>query len=171
MNHRNNFLFVPNSIKLNGWFVQRQPPEVFYKKGVLRNFAKFTGKHLCQSLFFNKIVGSDFAKFLRTPFLWNTFGRLLLPWISKQFLREYCSWSSPFSFRFFTSTSIWKISMNSSIYFLSITSSSNLDVKNSTEDVNDAHMEELVLFWIRYKNSLKYKVGCFWRLSYVYTVN
>ena len=27
------------------------------KKGVLRNFAKFTGKHLCQSLFFNKIAG------------------------------------------------------------------------------------------------------------------
>ena len=26
-------------------------PEVFCKKGVLRNFAKFTGKHLCQSLF------------------------------------------------------------------------------------------------------------------------
>ena len=24
-------------------------PEVFYKKGVLRNFAKLTGKHLCQS--------------------------------------------------------------------------------------------------------------------------
>ena len=24
---------------------QKQPPEVFYKKGVLRNFAKFTGKH------------------------------------------------------------------------------------------------------------------------------
>ena len=29
-------------------------PEVFYKKDVLRNFAKFTEKHLCQSLFFNK---------------------------------------------------------------------------------------------------------------------
>ena len=28
--------------------------EVFCEKGVLRNFAKFTGKHLCQSLFFNK---------------------------------------------------------------------------------------------------------------------
>ena len=25
------------------------------KKGALRNFAKFTGKHLCQSLFFNKV--------------------------------------------------------------------------------------------------------------------
>ena len=29
-------------------------PGVFYKKGVLKNFAKFTGKHQCQSLFFNK---------------------------------------------------------------------------------------------------------------------
>ena len=30
--------------------------EVFCKKGVLRNFAKFTEKHLCQSLFFNKVA-------------------------------------------------------------------------------------------------------------------
>ena len=36
---------------------QKQPPEVFCKKGVLRNFAYFTGKHLCQSLFFNKVSG------------------------------------------------------------------------------------------------------------------
>ena len=28
------------------------------RKGVLRNFAKFTGKHLCQGLFFNKIAGA-----------------------------------------------------------------------------------------------------------------
>ena len=26
------------------------------KKGVLENLAKFTGKHLCQSLFFNKVA-------------------------------------------------------------------------------------------------------------------
>ena len=32
-------------------------PEVFCKKGVLRNFAKFTGKSLCQSLSFNKVAG------------------------------------------------------------------------------------------------------------------
>ena len=31
-------------------------PEVFCKKGVLKNFAKFTGKHFCQSLFFNKVL-------------------------------------------------------------------------------------------------------------------
>ena len=27
------------------------------KKSVLKNFTKFTGKHLCQSLFFNKVAG------------------------------------------------------------------------------------------------------------------
>ena len=54
-------------------------------KGVLRNFAKFTGKHLCQGLFFDKVASLrpatlknkrlwhkrflvNFAKFLRTPF-------------------------------------------------------------------------------------------------------
>ena len=31
--------------------------EVFCKKDVLRNFAKFKGKHLCQSPFFNKVAG------------------------------------------------------------------------------------------------------------------
>ena len=35
------------------------------RKGVLRNFAKFTGKHLCQSLFFNKVAGLTFS--YRTP--------------------------------------------------------------------------------------------------------
>ena len=65
---------------------QKQPPEVFCKKGVLKNFAKSTGKHLCQSLLFNnKATGLvpasllkkklwyrcfpvNFAKFLRGPF-------------------------------------------------------------------------------------------------------
>ena len=66
-------------------------PELFCKKYVLRNFAKFPGKHLCQSLFFNKVAAlrpvtlskkrfwhrcfpGNFAKFLRTLFLQNTSG-------------------------------------------------------------------------------------------------
>ena len=32
-------------------------PEVFCKKGVLRNLTKFTGKHLHQDLFFKKVAG------------------------------------------------------------------------------------------------------------------
>ena len=35
---------------------QKQSPRCSVKKGVLRNFAKFTGKHLCQRLFFNKVA-------------------------------------------------------------------------------------------------------------------
>ena len=42
--------------KIKNKAIQRQPPEAFFKKGVLRNFAKFTGKHLWQSLFFNKVA-------------------------------------------------------------------------------------------------------------------
>ena len=56
------------------------------RKGVFRNFAKFTGKHQRQKLFFNFIKKRlwrrcfpvNFAKFLRTPFVQNTSGRLLL---------------------------------------------------------------------------------------------
>ena len=57
------------------------------RKGVLRNSAKFSGKHLCQSLFFNKVTffkltllkkrvlctcfPVNFAKCFRAPFLQN----------------------------------------------------------------------------------------------------
>ena len=41
----------------NTWCNRSSRPEVFSKKGVLRNFAKFTWKLLCQSLFFNKVAG------------------------------------------------------------------------------------------------------------------
>ena len=46
-----------NSQSLNAVKHGSSRPEVFCKKVVLRNFAKFTGKHLCQALFFNKIAG------------------------------------------------------------------------------------------------------------------
>ena len=39
-----------------GFSIRSSRPEAFCKKGVLRNFAKFTGKHLCHSLFFNKVA-------------------------------------------------------------------------------------------------------------------
>ena len=41
-------------------------PELFCKKGVLRNFAKFTGKHLCQRLFFNKVAGHGHGRGYQT---------------------------------------------------------------------------------------------------------
>ena len=37
----------------------------FVRKGALRNFAKFTRKHLCQRLFFNKVTGLTLQLFLK----------------------------------------------------------------------------------------------------------
>ena len=47
--------------------------QIFFKIGVLKNFAKFTEKDLCQSLFLikrlrRKCFPVNFAKFLRTFF-------------------------------------------------------------------------------------------------------
>ena len=67
---------------------------MFHKKGVFKNFAKFTGKHLCWNLFLKKVpAGScsflkkrlwqryfpvNFAKFIRIAILQNICERLLL---------------------------------------------------------------------------------------------
>ena len=48
-------------------------PEVFCEKDVLRNFAKFTGKDICQNLFFNKVGGL----FLKRGFITGIFLRIL----------------------------------------------------------------------------------------------
>ena len=95
----NDFFSKCDQIRSKTFFVhcnhRSSRPDVFCKKCVLRNFAKLTRKHLCQSLFFDKVAGLrpatllkkrawrrcfpvNFAKFLRTPFLQNTSGRLLI---------------------------------------------------------------------------------------------
>ena len=50
--------------------------EVFCKKGVLKSFTTFKGKHLCQSLCFNKVKGLSPVTLLKKDsgagaFLWN----------------------------------------------------------------------------------------------------
>ena len=40
------------------------------KKGVLKNFTKLTGKHLCQNLFFNKVSGVSLQHSGTGVFLW-----------------------------------------------------------------------------------------------------
>ena len=36
---------------------QKQSSKGVLEKGALKNFSKFTGKHLSQSLFFKKVIG------------------------------------------------------------------------------------------------------------------
>ena len=87
---------VKNSVcdYLLPYLKQNPKKKMFYKKGVPKTFAKLTGKHMCQSLFFNKAAGLrpatlkkriwhscfpvNFAKFFRTTSEENTLGRLLL---------------------------------------------------------------------------------------------
>ena len=38
------------------WYIERSCLGVPCEKGVLKNFSIFTGKHLCQSIFFDKIA-------------------------------------------------------------------------------------------------------------------
>ena len=54
---------------------QKQPPEMLYKKDVLKNFAIFTEKHLYMSLFLIKLKASSTAALSKwdyntSVFLW-----------------------------------------------------------------------------------------------------
>ena len=102
--------FYSLSILARGCFIDVwQNPEyksscsqMFFKKGVLNNLAKFTEKYLCWSLLFNKVTGLrsvilleqrlqhmcfpvNFAEFLRPPFSPKTSGGCFCEYAS-QFL-------------------------------------------------------------------------------------
>ena len=65
-------------------------PEVFCKKSVLRNFAKFTGKYLCHSLFFTKASGPRSSTLLKKETLAQVF--------SSEFRKHFkntCSYRTP----------------------------------------------------------------------------
>ena len=59
-------------------YYRRSCSQMFFKISVLKNSAKFTGAHMCRSLFFKKVASlkllarcfpDHFVKALRTPFL------------------------------------------------------------------------------------------------------
>ena len=67
-------------------------PEVFYKKGVLRNFAKYTGKQLCQSLFFNKVADLSLATLLKKRLWHRCFPDNFAKFRRTFFLAEHLRW-------------------------------------------------------------------------------
>ena len=57
-----NFIFYSElfqflCILVEGYQYRSSRPDVLFKKVVLKGLSKFIGKHLCQSLFFNKVAG------------------------------------------------------------------------------------------------------------------
>ena len=86
-------------------------PDMFCEQGVLRNFAKFTGKHPCQSPFFLKLEvpatllkkGSrhgcfslNFAKFLATPFFTEHLWWVVGTWSFQIIQERPCAGAIPF---------------------------------------------------------------------------
>ena len=59
-------------VKLEINSIQKQPPEVFCKKDVLRNFTKFIPKRLSQSLFF-PLFSCEFSEISKNTFTWCYF--------------------------------------------------------------------------------------------------
>ena len=80
-------LFIPKRFPIYFYSknVRNRRSEVFYKKAVLKNLGKFTGKHLREKLFQQtwpvtlekmsptQMFSDDFAKFSRTAILQNTY--------------------------------------------------------------------------------------------------
>ena len=104
--------------------VRSSRPKVFCEKGVLRNFAKFTGKHLCQSLFFNKVAGLRPATLIKKR-LWHCgFLRILRNFWEKLFLKNTssgCFWEIKNSFfvEHFLMTNSENIVKYSIVYYIS----------------------------------------------------
>ena len=67
-------------------------PEVFCKKGVLRNFTKFAGKHLFQNLFLNKVADQGPATLFRKRLWHRCFPANLAKFLRTSFIIEHLWW-------------------------------------------------------------------------------
>ena len=81
-------------------------------KGVLKHFAKFKGKHLCQSLFFNKVVGLQ-------RYLKRDSSRGVFLWIFQIFQEHLFNKTPPDNCLWESSVSNWFISRKFEIWLFS----------------------------------------------------
>ena len=63
--------------------------DVVYKKGLLKNFAKFTGKHLFQSPFFNRVAALP-------PVVASRYR--IIHWMLRWFFSTFVLWTSQLTF-------------------------------------------------------------------------
>ena len=94
-----------------GLLYRSSRPDVFCEKDVLRNFGKFTGKHLCQDLYFNLVAGLA-CNFIKIETLAQVFS---------------CEFSA----------NVWKVSLEYTITWKikSLTSSLNLCATNKLAQI------------------------------------
>ena len=152
---------------------------VFCKKDVLKCFAKFTGKHLCQNLFFDKVAGLrlgtslkrrlcygcfpvNFGKFLRTLFfiehlLWLLLNRSIIEVVG--FGTKHCVKKCPYSE--FSCTYFPVFGLNMERYYLSIF----IRMRENTGQKNSEYGH-----FSRSKSILVYKMWWFWVAGVVVVV-
>ena len=65
---------------------------MFRQKDVLRNFAKFTGKHLCQRLYFNKFADLRLQLSLKRDSVTGVFLCIFGKFLRTHFLTEHLLW-------------------------------------------------------------------------------
>ena len=93
--------------------------EVFYKKGVLENFAKFTRKHLHQSLSFNNVAS---PRLMFNP-SWKNYTHNLKKQGFHSGLNALVHWMNAITFKELPSSSVfglpeWRCSLTKLLHFL-----------------------------------------------------
>ena len=69
---------------------KKQPPEVFYKKAVLKNFSMLTGKYMCSSLFLIKLQPFRSATFSKRDSNAGVFLVNIAKFLIKLILKKIC---------------------------------------------------------------------------------
>ena len=99
-------------------------------KGVMRNFAKFTEKHLCQSLFFNKVAGLSLQLYLKETlaqvfsyeFCEVTKNNFFWKWLSsmQRRIQNSHSMKSVQNTEFFSGPYFHEFRLNTEIYYVNL---------------------------------------------------
>ena len=104
----------------------------FPKRDVLRNVAKFTGKHLFQSLFFNKVVGQA-CNFIKKETLAQVFSGEFCEIFENTFCTEHIwwllRWTKPTK-KWIRNTSFWCCKICSCRYIFPRNCSNIVDIDN-----------------------------------------
>ena len=73
-------------------FDEEAVAQVFCEKSALRNFTKFTGKHLFQSPFFNKVAGLRLATLLKMRLWHRCFPVIFVKFLRPPLFTEHLRW-------------------------------------------------------------------------------
>ena len=85
------FPFKTTDIHYDNFETEAVTQKCSVRKGVLGNFAKFTGKHLRQSLFFNKLAGAA-SNFIKKETLAHVFSCETYEFSKNIFITEQLQW-------------------------------------------------------------------------------